>query len=288
MRQVFPQASTFPLYLHDGFDLQRFSTYVSARHDFVVQDHHSYFVFTTEDDEESASNHTSDIEGGLADSLRAASDAQRRNLVVDEFSCALSDDSLKNETDPEQARRDFCTGQLDVYANTTAGWSFWGMDCALSTFLTVSQSLFVQRTARSNVKRTLAGASQTPLDDIFRRHSFHTAPDLHLSRFKFLASLRFYKESLRLPQILHPHLCLRQSTPAALPPYRLHLVVASGVECILGRSIVAEDFEDKTPPIVPDNSARRTRDTAMVTIPHGYLVLTGRSLGSSDSMSRTA
>lgn len=138
MRAVYPNSTTFPLYLHDGFDLDRFSNYVANRADFVVQDHHSYFVFTPQDDSEPASQHTSDIDGGIADSLQAASNRQRRNLVIDEFSCALTSDSLKNESDPNQARMEFCTGQTEVYANATAGWSFWGKrGCKGSRFVFV-------------------------------------------------------------------------------------------------------------------------------------------------------
>ena len=91
-----------------------------------MQDHHSYFVFTPQDESEPASQHTEDVETDIADSLRKVSDRQRRNLVIDEFSCALTDDSLKDEDNPDEARREFCTGQIEVYANTTAGWAFWG------------------------------------------------------------------------------------------------------------------------------------------------------------------
>ena len=52
MRQAGPTAASFPLYLHDGFDLDRFSYFVANRSDFVVQDHHSYFVFTPADESE--------------------------------------------------------------------------------------------------------------------------------------------------------------------------------------------------------------------------------------------
>ncbi|GJE95202.1 glycoside hydrolase family 5 protein [Phanerochaete sordida] len=104
MRQVYPNAN-MPLYLHDGFDLDRFNNYVANRKDFVVQDHHSYFVFTPADSSEPASQHTSDIQNGIGGSLREA--------------------SLQSEDDPDQARMDFCTGQIEVYANNTAGWSFW-------------------------------------------------------------------------------------------------------------------------------------------------------------------
>jgi glucan 1,3-beta-glucosidase len=127
MRQVSPEAATFPLYLHDGFDLARFSNYIANRTDFVVQDYHSYFVFTPSDGAEPASQHTSDIESTVSDSLSNASSRQHRNLVVDEWSCALTPQSMLNEADQTTARKDFCTGQMKVYANTTAGWSFWCM-----------------------------------------------------------------------------------------------------------------------------------------------------------------
>lgn len=125
MREVSPADSLFPLYLHDGFDLERFSNFVANRSDFVVQDHHSYFVFSASDDQEPATQHTGDISGAVAESLVKASGQQRRNLVVDEWSCALTADSLAHESDPDGARKAFCTGQMNVYANSTAGWCFW-------------------------------------------------------------------------------------------------------------------------------------------------------------------
>ncbi|KAI0053996.1 glycoside hydrolase family 5 protein [Auriscalpium vulgare] len=125
MRQSSSEASSFPLYLHDGFDLNRFSEFIAARTDFVVQDYHSYYVFTPSDDAESAHGHTADIEGSIAGSLAKASKAERRNLVIDEWSCALTSESLSQESDPEESRRQFCTGQMDVYTNVSAGWAFW-------------------------------------------------------------------------------------------------------------------------------------------------------------------
>ena len=90
MRQADPAAASLPLYIHDGFDLDRFSAFVANRTDFVVQDHHSYFVFTPPDEAEPASQHTSDIYGDIAQSLADASARQQRNLVVDEFSSSGS------------------------------------------------------------------------------------------------------------------------------------------------------------------------------------------------------
>ncbi|KAF9821390.1 hypothetical protein IEO21_00636 [Rhodonia placenta] len=125
MRQVSPAAASFPLYIHDGFDLEQYASYVANRTDFVVVDHHSYFVFTPSDDAEPASQHTADVEGYISTSIATASTQARRNLVIDEWSCALTPQSLANESDPNQSRRDFCTGQMDMYANTSAGWGFW-------------------------------------------------------------------------------------------------------------------------------------------------------------------
>ncbi|EIW60057.1 glycoside hydrolase [Trametes versicolor FP-101664 SS1] len=133
MRQVSSAAAALPLYIHDGFNLEQYSQFVADRSDFVVQDHHSYFVFTPQDNAESASGHTKDIQSSISGSLAAASDRQRRNLVVDEFSCALTEQSLSSEADPNQARRAFCEGQLQIYQNETAGWSFWAYnkeDCS--------------------------------------------------------------------------------------------------------------------------------------------------------------
>ncbi|KAF8575791.1 glycoside hydrolase family 5 protein [Ramaria rubella] len=125
VRATSPQAATFPFYVHDGFDLQRFNQYISARQDFVVQDHHSYFVFTPKDDAESPASHIQDITGSIGQSLATASQSQRNNLVVAEWSCALTPQSLAQAQDPEAAQKRFCEGQMEVYQNTTAGWSFW-------------------------------------------------------------------------------------------------------------------------------------------------------------------
>jgi len=82
-------------------------------------------VFSPSDNKEPATEHTGDIKGTIAGSLAKASSQQRRNLVVDEWSCALSADSLAQESDPDAARKEFCIGQMSVYANNTAGWGFW-------------------------------------------------------------------------------------------------------------------------------------------------------------------
>ncbi|KAJ7489827.1 glycoside hydrolase [Mycena galericulata] len=125
LRNISSSAESFPLYIHDGFNLGQFSDYIANRSDFVVQDHHSYFVFTPEDATKSASQHTSDVETSVADLLASAYANQRGNLIIGEWSGALTPKSLSNESDPDAARRNFSSAQLEVYSITTAGWSFW-------------------------------------------------------------------------------------------------------------------------------------------------------------------
>ncbi|KAJ7046654.1 glycoside hydrolase [Mycena alexandri] len=124
MRRV-PGAESFPIYIHDAFNLEKFSDFVSQRSDFIVQDHHSYFVFTSQDEKKSASQHTEDIRTSILRSLFSASKNERGNLIVGEWSCALTPESLSMESDQVAAREKFCKAQLDVYSSATAGWSFW-------------------------------------------------------------------------------------------------------------------------------------------------------------------
>ena len=160
MRGASPCAKNLPLYMHDGFDLNRFSDFVAGRTDFVVQDHHSYFVFTDSDRMEKASQHTADVRGGIADAFGQVSDKQHRNLVIGEWSCALDWNSLRNETSDnvERDRKDFCMAQLDVNTNTTAGWSFWCkfflcMFCRLSKIIDFAFFFFFFRSVQERKLR---------------------------------------------------------------------------------------------------------------------------------------
>jgi hypothetical protein len=105
--------------------MDKFSDYMATRTDFTVQDHHSYFVFSPADKIETGAQHTSDVHGAIADTLRRISDKIRGNLVVDEWSCALTPESLENDKDAAQVRKQFCGEQMKVYSNATAGWGFW-------------------------------------------------------------------------------------------------------------------------------------------------------------------
>lgn len=125
MRQKSSGEVDLPLYIHDGFNLQQYSAFLSQRSDFVVEDHHSYFVFSASDESEPASQHTSDIKGPISGDFGAADSKDRDNLVISEWSCALTTQSLSTQADPNAARKQFCTTQMNVYTNASAGWSFW-------------------------------------------------------------------------------------------------------------------------------------------------------------------
>jgi glucan 1,3-beta-glucosidase len=84
-------------------------------------------VFTAHDAAEPVRQHTVDIATGTDRALSLASGRQRRNLVIGEWSCALTPQSLQGEGDPVDARTAFCSGQAEVYHNETAGWYFWCM-----------------------------------------------------------------------------------------------------------------------------------------------------------------
>ena len=119
----------FPFYIHDAFNIGQYSTYIANRTDFVVEDHHSYFVFTDADASRDASQETANVKTSVADQLSSSSSDERRNAIVGEWSCALVDNALKDQSDTMLARQKFCQGQEQVYKNTTAGWTFWSAFC---------------------------------------------------------------------------------------------------------------------------------------------------------------
>ncbi|KAK0210638.1 glycoside hydrolase [Desarmillaria ectypa] len=125
IRNVSSSTTRLPLYIHDGFNLDRYSDFVSQRSDFVVQDSHQYFVYTPSDASEPASSHTADIKAQVHDMLSNASYHQHANLYVGEWSCALTPESLGNESDSNSSRREFCTAQMQAFNDAVAGWSFW-------------------------------------------------------------------------------------------------------------------------------------------------------------------
>lgn len=125
VRGVSEEAATFPFYIHDAFNLNQYGNFVANRTDFLVEDHHSYFVYTPSDQAESAQGHTHDVNTTIYDSLASTAGRERGNLVVDEWSCALTDKSLSQESNPSTAQQNFCTEQMEVYASSSAGWSFW-------------------------------------------------------------------------------------------------------------------------------------------------------------------
>lgn len=125
MRGVSDQAKDFPLVIHDGFDLDRFSSFNAQRTDFTIVDTHSYFVYTNADTSKSATQLTNGINGGVSSHLSSSASKLRRNLIVGEWSCALAPSSSKKESNPQGAQKNYCQSQLDVYSKQAAGWAFW-------------------------------------------------------------------------------------------------------------------------------------------------------------------
>ncbi|KAJ8522932.1 hypothetical protein ONZ45_g562 [Pleurotus djamor] len=124
-KEAVNKVSQLPLYMHDGFDMEHFAGFNSNPSSFTVHDYHSYFVFTNQDSKESASDHTQDVSTSIADRIADASGKQHGNMVIGEWSCALTPESLKNEPDPDDAQKKFCTGQMETYDQKVAGWMFW-------------------------------------------------------------------------------------------------------------------------------------------------------------------
>lgn len=125
MRGVSDAAKSLPLYFHDGFNLKRLNKLVASRKDFIVVDTHSYFVYTKSDQKLSVTQHTKNIKGGVLTNLTDASNAQRRNLIVGEWSCATAPASAKQETNIVGAQKAYCTAQMKTFTTAAAGWSFW-------------------------------------------------------------------------------------------------------------------------------------------------------------------
>jgi glucan 1,3-beta-glucosidase len=86
------------------------------------------FVFGSADEQKRHLNEVmKDIspEGGVASELQHAAERARGNIVIDEWSCALNGPALNGLKDPDAGRASFCDTQAQLYANLTAGWSFW-------------------------------------------------------------------------------------------------------------------------------------------------------------------
>lgn len=125
MRASSPYAKTIPLYFHDAFVLEKGAAFVQKRSDFVVSDHHSYYVYTSSDQAMSAQGHISKLDGSIFKQFAQQSSVARRNLIVGEWSCALDWSSIQNSKNPTQDQTEFCQTQQDIWQTTGSGWTFW-------------------------------------------------------------------------------------------------------------------------------------------------------------------
>lgn len=125
MRAASPYAKTVPLYFHDAFVLSKGAAFVAKRSDFVISDHHAYYVYTASDQALSAQGHITKLDGSIFNQFAAQSSIARRNLIVGEWSCALAWSSIQNSKNPDKDQTEFCRTQQDVWQTTGAGWTFW-------------------------------------------------------------------------------------------------------------------------------------------------------------------
>lgn len=125
MRAASPYAKTIPLYFHDAFVLEKGAAFVQKRSDFVVSDHHAYYVYTPQDQALSAQGHISKLDGSIMNQFVQQSAVARRNLIVGEWSCALAWSSIQGSQNPNRDQTEFCQTQQDIWQTTGAGWTFW-------------------------------------------------------------------------------------------------------------------------------------------------------------------
>lgn len=125
MRAASPYAKPIPLYFHDAFVLEKGAAFVSKRQDFVVSDHHAYYVYTPSDQALSAQGHISKLDSSISNQFEQQSSIARRNLIVGEWSCALSWSSIQNSKSPVQDQTEFCQTQQDIWQSKGSGWTFW-------------------------------------------------------------------------------------------------------------------------------------------------------------------
>ncbi|WFD34571.1 hypothetical protein MCUN1_001412 [Malassezia cuniculi] len=125
MRKVNSHAESLPLYFHDAFMTEKGAAFAGNRTDFVVQDMHSYFVFTNSDRSTSAQKHTTNIEGSYQKSLQKLAKTARGNFIIGEWSCALNPQSLTSSSDKTKSTAEFCQAQVESYGKAAAGYFFW-------------------------------------------------------------------------------------------------------------------------------------------------------------------
>ncbi|KAJ1591236.1 hypothetical protein NDA11_007423 [Ustilago hordei] len=115
MRAASPYAKTIPLYFHDAFVLEKGVAFVSKRKDFVISDHHAYYVYTPSDQALSAQGHISKLDSSISNQFEQQSSIARRNLIVGEWSCDLAWSSIQDSKSPVQDQTEFCQTQQDIW-----------------------------------------------------------------------------------------------------------------------------------------------------------------------------
>lgn len=124
-------AKTMPLYLHDGFNLNGMTSWVTGHADKwqpIIVDTHVYFVFNEAQKSTPITQITQQINSSKKSSLSSNNKQLNGNLIVGEMGCANSDG--QNVSNMDSALKAYCEAQVNVYSSSTAGWIFWALKMA--------------------------------------------------------------------------------------------------------------------------------------------------------------
>jgi len=123
-----PSPNDFPIFIDSAWDPNWYSQIVGKRDDFVVMDHHLYRCFTDQDKRLSGERQAADIRGRTKDELKKHHTNAHGNLIIGEWSAALSPEGMPhgaNAGEQDRQRRVFVQAQRDVYNENCAGHFFW-------------------------------------------------------------------------------------------------------------------------------------------------------------------
>jgi len=123
-----PPPDDFPIFIDSAWDPNWYSQIVGKRDDFVVMDHHLYRCFTDQDKRLSGEQQAADIRGRTKDELKKYHANAHGNLIIGEWSAALSPEGMPhgaNAGEQDRQRRVFVQAQREVYNENCAGHFFW-------------------------------------------------------------------------------------------------------------------------------------------------------------------
>lgn len=123
-----PPPSDFPIFIDDARDPNWYSQIVGKRDDFVVVDRHVYRCFTAHDKQLTGEQQAADIRGHARDELKKHHVNAHGNIIIGEWSAALSPEGMPPGADAgeqDRQRRIFVQAQREVFNDNCAGQFFW-------------------------------------------------------------------------------------------------------------------------------------------------------------------